>query len=234
METLSVFRSENKYWISRCDAMSMQKKFDKLLARDQNSSDSSYMVRSLYFDSINDMDYMTKLAGIEERKKIRIRTYSSSAKYSKLEVKQKKGDLQRKISIWITKEDAYELARCNYSVLTTYFADYPDAVYIYSLMVKGCYRPVVLVEYDRIAYTFPLFQTRITFDMDVRSNEGNLDLFGQEPLYQKLLTDKQILEVKYNERLVGFISDTLRQYHLTRCSISKYCVGRKVFCDFKF
>lgn len=234
METLSVFRSENKFLITKFDALSMQKKFDKLLTRDKNSGQSSYMVRSLYFDSVNNIDYMTKLAGTELRKKIRIRTYSSDAERCKLEVKQKNGELQHKVSIWITREDAEELGSCNYSVLTKYFDDMPAAIYIYSLMVRGCYRPVVLVEYDRLAYTFPLFDTRLTFDMNIRSNEGKLELFSNKPIYHVLTTDRIVLEVKYNGKLVKFISDVLKQYHLTKCAISKYCLGRKVFCDINF
>lgn len=234
MEKLAVFRSENKYLITKSDALSMQKKFDKLLTRDQNSLQESYMVRSLYFDSINNIDYMTKLAGTEVRKKIRIRTYLADTTHCKLELKKKKGDLQRKISIWITREEAEELCRCNYGVLAKYFDAVPDAVYIYSLMVRGCYRPVVLIEYERIAYTFPLYNTRLTIDMNIRSNESCFDLFGKNPVYQMLLMDRFVLEVKYNKKLVKFISDILKKYNLTKISISKYCLGRKVFCDFCF
>lgn len=233
-ETLSVFRNENKYVINKCDVLSMQGKFDRLLVRDKNSEHNSYMVRSLYFDSINDMDYKTKLAGTEVRKKIRIRIYSPDAQRCKLEVKQKDGDLQHKVSMWITKEDAESLIRCNYSVLTKYFSDIPDAVYIYSLMVRGCYRPVTLVEYDRIAYTFPLFNTRITFDMNIRSNEGRKGLFDETLSYYVLTTDKTVLEVKYDKKLMKFISDILKPYNLTKCAVSKYSLGRKVFCEFSF
>ena len=233
-ETLSVFRNEYKYVINKCDVLSMQKKFDRFLTRDRNSVQNSYMVRSLYFDSINNIDYKEKLAGTEIRKKIRIRIYSPDAQQCKLEVKQKNGDLQHKVSMWITREDAGKLTTCNYSVLTKYFADVPDAVYIYSLMVRGCYRPVTLVEYDRTAYTYPLFNTRITFDANIRCNEGKMDLFAQTPVYHVLTTDQTVLEVKYNRKLVKFISDILKQYGLTKCAVSKYCMGRKVFCDFAY
>ena len=91
-----------------------------------------------------------------------------------------------------------------------------------------------MVEYDRIAYTYPLFQTRLTIDTNVQSSESNLDLFSENPLYTILMKEEAILEVKYNQKLVRFISDILRQYHLTQCSVSKYCMGRKVFFDFEF
>lgn len=105
---------------------------------------------------------------------------------------------------------------------------------IYTTMVMGGYRPVVLVEYDRSAYIYPVYNTRITVDMNLRSSESNLDLFCDRPVYTVLMKEDVILEVKYNQRLVRFLSDILRQYHLTQCSVSKYCMGRKIFHDFEF
>lgn len=232
--TSSVFRNEKKYFIPYRDALSLRGKFDEVLKRDEYSDASGYMVRSLYFDSINNIDYKTKLAGVEVRKKIRLRIYSARSHRCKLELKEKNGDLQHKISIWIDKEDALELVRCNYSILTKYFVKSKDAVGIYTIMVMGCYRPVSMVEYDRIAYIYPLYNTRITIDMNVRSSESDWDLFSEKILYTVLLKEEVILEVKYNLKLVRFISDILKQYHLTQCSVSKYCMGRKVFTDFEF
>ena len=73
---LSVFRCENKYLISYADALSLQRKLDLVLQRDCHSGEQGYTVRSLYFDSLNNLDFYTKLAGTELRKKIRLRIYS--------------------------------------------------------------------------------------------------------------------------------------------------------------
>lgn len=233
-QNLSLFRNENKYFITYQDALSIKQNLDCLLSRDRHSETSAYMVRSLYFDSMENIDYMSKFAGEEIRKKIRIRIYSSDSVNCKLEVKQKNGNLQHKVSIWITREEAYELCKCNYSILTKYFSDSRDAIRIYLWMVEGCYRPVELVEYDRIAWTFPLYNTRLTIDMNIRSSESNFDVFAEEPMYIMIRNDAHVLEVKYNEKLVKFISDVLKQYNFTKCSISKYCTGRKIFQDFNF
>lgn len=231
---LTVFRNEKKYLMPYSDALSIREKLDGILARDGHSETEGYVVRSLYFDSINNIDYKTKLAGVEKRKKIRIRIYSPDAQMCKLELKEKDGDLQHKVSIWIAREDAQELSKMNYSALTKYFEESQDAILIYTKMVMGGYRPVVMVEYDRIAYTYPVYNTRITVDMNVRSSESNLDLFSEEPLYTILMREDVVLEVKYDRKLARFISDILRQYHLTQCSVSKYCMGRKNFSDFEF
>ena len=231
---LSVFRNEKKYLVPYRNAVAIRGKLDEILARDEHSETAGYMVRSLYFDSINNIDYKTKLAGVQRRKKIRIRSYSPDAEKCKLEMKEKDGDLQHKVSLWIAREDAQELSKLNYSALTKYFDESQDAVLIYTTMVMGGYRPVVLVEYDRSAYIYPVYNTRITVDMNLRSSESNLDLFCDRPVYTVLMKEDVILEVKYNQRLVRFLSDILRQYHLTQCSVSKYCMGRKIFHAFEF
>lgn len=231
---LSVFRNENKYFISYSTFVSLKSKLDKILKRDKHSNEKSYIVRSLYFDSINNLDFQSKLAGTNIRKKIRLRVYDPKSNKCKLEMKQKNTNLQHKISIWINKEDANNLIIGNYSVLTKYFENAKEAVLIYKTMVLGCYKPVVMVEYDRIAYVYPLYNTRITFDMNVRSSESNFDLFSKDLSFNYLINKRIILEIKFNEKLMKFISDILKPYKLTQLAISKYCTGRKAYYDFDF
>ena len=68
-KTLSVYRSENKYILSKDKLSNLRFKLDKVLSRDEYSKEHSYIVRSLYFDSINNIDFNTKVAGTEIRKK---------------------------------------------------------------------------------------------------------------------------------------------------------------------
>ena len=234
MSVLSVYRSENKYLINQVDANNIMGKMGILLNRDDHSENNSYIVRSLYFDSINNIDFSTKLAGTEIRKKIRIRVYSPNDKKCKLELKEKNGDLQHKTSVVITKEDAEELIKGNFSVLIKYFAENEAATRIYTIMTLGNYRPVVMIEYDRVAFTNPLYNTRITFDMNVRASESNFDLFDENINYNMILNNQIILEVKFNERLLETISDILKPYHLNRLSISKYGLSRKNYINFGY
>ena len=44
-------------------------------------------------------------------------------------------------------------------------------------MALNLYRPAVIIEYDRLAFTYDLFSTRITLDSNVRSSELVLDLY---------------------------------------------------------
>ena len=106
MSELSVFRNENKYLLTYGEAASLREKLSGILPLDSYSKNGPYLVRSLYLDSVEDGDFYEKMAGNEVRKKIRLRVYSPDDRKCKLEVKQKNGDLQHKVSLWITREDA--------------------------------------------------------------------------------------------------------------------------------
>lgn len=232
--SISVYRHEDKYILNLVDLSLLKNKLDILLQRDPYSQFSPYPVRSLYFDSLNAKDLITKYAGVEERKKIRIRTYDPKKRRCKLEVKEKYGNLGHKISLWITKSEALYFCQGDFSALCRYFDTSEDAIRIYHEMIMGCYRPAVLVEYDRLAYVYPLFDTRITFDINIRGSESNFSLFDPTVNWSHQASENVILEVKYNKRLVDHISTILKPYHLVQTSVSKYCECRPIFTHFTF
>ena len=228
------FRKEIKYVIPLKTALSVKSRLDNVLSKDAYCAKGFYSVRSLYFDSVNNIDYSEKVAGIDVRKKIRLRIYNGDASLCKLEIKQKNGDLQHKHSFIISADDAKELSLGNYSVLKKYFHDTRTSIEAYAVMAQGCYRPVVQIEYDRIAYKYPMYDTRITLDMNVRSSETNMNLFAPDISYTPVTRQDVVLEIKYNGKLMGFISDLFGSFNLTQESYSKYCSGRKVYCDFNY
>lgn len=233
MELFS-YRKEIKYALSATQAVSIQNQLDHLLLRDSYCSDASYSVRSLYFDSIDNIDLTEKFSGIYNRKKIRLRIYNGDSSLCKLEIKQKTGDWQHKQSCIISAADAKELAQGNYPILEGYFHDHSTALKAYGIMVQGRYRPVVQIEYDRIAYRYPMYDTRVTLDKNIRTSETNMDIFSSDISYLPVTCDQIILEIKYSGKLMAFISDALSQYGLTQNSYSKYCSGRPVYYDFSF
>lgn len=229
---LRTFRKEIKYVVPTEKALLIKSRLDHILQRDAYCADAPYLVRSLYFESVNNTDFSDKIAGVEVRKKIRLRIYNGDSSLCKLEIKQKNGDLQRKNSILVSPDDAAELSRGNYQALRNYFSAAPASINAYAILTQGCYRPVVQIEYDRLAYRYPIYDTRITLDMNVRSSETNLDILSPGVNYTPILDQETVLEVKYSGKLMGFISAMLDRYHLTQESYSKYCAGRKIYYDF--
>ena len=149
-------------------------------------------------------------------------------------MKKKNNLTQHKISLWLSKDDAKELINKNYSVLIKYFSESQDAIAFYTIMTLGCYSPVVMVEYDRTAFTYQINNTRLTIDSNIKSSECNFNLFDENPIYTPILDNQSILEVKYDTKLMGFVSKVLNPYKLVKLSVSKYCFSRKIFYDFNF
>lgn len=227
-------RKEIKYIVPLGKALAIRERLDRLLQRDEHCADGPYLVRSLYFDSLNQLDFAEKLAGVKDRKKVRLRIYGEDMSLCKLEIKQKTDDRQQKLSLIVSTSDAVALSHGNIKVLQNYFEDSQTSLKAYGIMAQGQYRPVAQIAYDRLAYTYPMYDTRITLDMNVRSSESNLDIFAPEVHYTPILREDVVLEVKYSGKMMGFLSALLAQFHLTQGAYSKYCAGRPVYYDFNY
>lgn len=222
METIKTFRHELKYVIPYETMLQLREKFNKLLTIDRDYN--GYMVRSLYFDSIEDKDYYDKLGGELNRKKIRLRIYYPNTDYVKLEIKAKYDYHQIKESLLITKEVAEEIIKGNYGILLNY--DNEVAKKIYVILTKGYYKPKVIIEYNRIAYKTAT-TTRITFDYNIRRTNNIEDFFKENINYYKLTDDSTvILEVKFDRFLEPYINEILNNHISRTQSISKYLMGR--------
>lgn len=224
---LDVSRVERKFVLTRAVAENLYAKLRKILPGDDFSGYQPYMVRSLYFDSYGNDDYADKMAGILERKKIRIRVYSPEDKKAKLELKQKSGDNQRKQSLTISREQAQDMIAGNYVFLLEMEGDLAKSIYY--IMSKEVYRPKCIVSYTRRAFAVPTNNIRITFDSDIESSEGDFDLFSASSALTYTVDSKNmvVLEVKYNHFLLSYIKDALPMAEMTETSYSKYVISRK-------
>lgn len=225
-DTLSVYRSEQKYLIGYPEAARLKTRLGVFLHPDQNGEDGSYRVKSLYYDTPDGRDYREKLDGLEKRQKLRLRVYDEDQPTAKLELKSKNGALQHKTSLEVSRADAAILAQGIYTPLFGY--DGEAAMTLYTMLTLGRYRPAAVIEYDRTAFSYREFDVRLTFDSHIRSSETNLNLYERRLPWNPVFRDAVILEVKFNRTLPGFIQKLLQPYHLTATSFSKYCVGRPV------
>ena len=224
MELLKTFRHEYKYVISYEDMLRLRQKLNEVTEIDRN--EEGYLIRSLYFDSIDDIDYYDKLGGELKRKKIRLRLYDGSPDLIKLEMKNKYDIHQLKESLIISKEDSQALIDGNYEVLLNYQCDFANK--LYTILRSDIYKPKVIIEYKRIAYTTKN-NTRITFDLDIKSST-NVTRFLDSDINYNYLTNKQdvVLEVKFERFLEPYIGNIIDKYGSRNQSISKYVIGRNV------
>ncbi|MEH6942316.1 polyphosphate polymerase domain-containing protein [Bacillus sp. JJ722] len=226
--TFNVSRKELKYLINASQYGFISNVFDGVLIPDKNNGAFGYKIRSLYFDTPFNKDFYERIDGIENRKKIRLRTYDVNSPKVKLEIKRKIGISQKKDSLVMHRDDAQRLIECDYEVLLKY--DNKIASIIYNIMKIDHYRPVVLIEYRRKAFIHTTNNIRITLDSDICSNELQLDFFNKDAvLYPLFDYDTKVLEVKYNKFLYRWISDILASCDVKQQSVSKYSLSRSFF-----
>ena len=229
-DTLSVYRSELKYIMNYADAARLKGKLDAFLRTDVHGEDGVYRVKSLYYDTPGSRDFFDKVNGLKTRQKLRLRIYDEDQPAARLELKSKEGDRQHKTGLEVTRADASILMKGVYSPLFRYPGE--DAMRLYAMLAIDGYRPAVIVEYDRAAYSYPAFDVRLTFDSRVRSCETNLNLYEKQLPWNPVFTDAVILEVKFNRHLPSFVRKILQPYRLNQTSFSKYCAGRQLAGSF--
>lgn len=228
-----VLRKEKKFLLTIDEYYRIKEKLKKVISLDENSKNGGYNVRSLYFDTIDDIDFESKENGLEIRKKIRLRNYGADSNFASLEMKQKQGEFQKKRSLKLSKEDAKKLIDGNYSILLKYNEAF--AYECYCLMNMYCYRPKAVVEYKRDAFVVKENKIRITLDYNIKATESNFNIFDGN-LNQNLMMNNffVVLEVKYNGFLLSYIKDLLNDIDKREISVSKYCLGRSISKHYLF
>ena len=220
MEILRTFRHEYKYIIPYGDMLELRGKLDKVLKLDR---DKAYFVRSVYFDSPDDVDYFDKQGGEMIRKKLRIRIYDINSDLAKIEIKGKYDYHQLKESLVINRKMAEEILSGNYAGLLELDNDLAKRIYVY---LQSGYRPKVIIEYDRVAY-ITTTTTRITFDMNIKKSNDFAKFFTNNINYFEMTNKNDVvLEVKFDRFLEPYIAKILDKYTSRYQSVSKYVMGR--------
>lgn len=223
MSSLKTLRHEVKYVIDRNTFNKIKEELKDILDVDGNLD--GYNLRSLYFDSLDDIDYYEKQNGDSKRKKIRLRIYDKKHDIIKLELKAKDDIHQLKESLLISYSDSLEIINGNYEVLLNY--DDIVATKIYSIMRENVYRPKTIIEYNRVAFVSKN-NTRVTLDYDIKTTRYVDNVFFDENINYLDITNKDeiILEIKYDNMLENYISSILSKYISNRQSFSKYVMSR--------
>ena len=221
-----VLREEKKFLISVADFISLSHKVEQVMLSDPHNGTHGYMIRSLYFDTPFDDDFMEKQAGVEHRRKVRLRCYDPNSDFAMLELKQKQGVQQMKRSLKVCREDTKRLIAGDYAVLLSY--PEPFAAEMYALMQTRCYRPKTIVEYNRKAFIAKENKIRITFDNQIVSTESDWNIFARDlNMYPVLDPFQVVLEVKFNGFLLDYIKDLLSNVQKSELSVSKYMLARQ-------
>lgn len=221
------FRHELKYYISQKDYALVHLKLQRAMERDRfaKATGGEYHIRSLYFDDYRDSALSTKLAGSDERAKYRIRIYNLRDDVIKLECKEKKGNYIHKSSLSLSRYECESLLGGDRRFLLGRPEPFARRMYMAFL---GGLRPVVIVDYVREPFVFPLEDVRVTFDKDIRTGFRSTDLFNPAiPTYAAIPEYDMVMEVKYNRYLSSYVRSLLQCGAALQSAISKYCMCRR-------
>ena len=228
-----VLRQEKKYLIDIKQYYQLSRRFSNLLMEDKHSSGDGYVIRSLYFDQLDDNDFEEKIEGLEVRKKIRLRNYGENPQSAKLEMKQKQGTMQKKRSLTLDKEQSRRLVSGDYSVLLESSSSFAGECF--GLMHMQCYRPKAVVTYMRKVFIAKENEIRITFDHHIKGSEVNFNIFSNDLVVNSIFDPfLVVMEVKFNGFLLSYIKDIINEVNASELSVSKYCLSRAIGKEYLF
>ncbi|MCR4902818.1 MAG: polyphosphate polymerase domain-containing protein [Butyrivibrio sp.] len=236
MGQLMYYRVEDKYIIYEDQIAYLKSCLEKVMQKDKNGSDEGYLIRSVYFDDMNNSALMENEGGFDLRSKFRIRSYDRDDSFIRLEEKSKRNGYTHKEMARIQKETVKELIKDSTSV---YNAPRCAAVLLKedSFLTKKLYcnmnsvllHPVSIVEYERLAYTERGGNVRITFDMNIGAS-SNVERFFEGDIWSVPVLEKgaHVLEVKYDEFLPDYIRKIIDTGSLQKTAFSKYTLSRNI------
>lgn len=222
------FRHELKYIITEEEMKILQNRLSPIMAYDKYAGDNGYSIRSLYFDDRDYSAYSDKLAGVEMRKKYRIRIYNYESRQIKLECKRKEGNYINKIAASLSVEEYEKIMSKDYGFLLQRPEKICQDFYL-EVTLNGM-KPVVFVDYERVPYVYEYGDVRVTFDQHVRGGLFGGDLFDATiPVFECLEPGRLIMEVKYTEFYPTLIKSLVQPAASIYTAASKYvmCLEKK-------
>lgn len=219
------YRVENKYLVSDQELELIRQRIQPIVPVDPHQTGDFYEIRSIYFDNLWDQCMLENDAGVDLRKKYRIRTYGPSSPSIHLEIKEKERGYTKKTACDISKYEVNQILKD--SLPFTFDGRSPFNLLKLQMRCSGM-TPKAVIYYERSAFVYPAGNVRITFDRNIMASRYCRDFFCENMtgLVPVLPTGMHILEVKYDEFLPDFIADQLEIHTLQQTAFSKYYLGR--------
>ena len=161
-------RFELKYVVSAAQCEAIKRDILSHMQPDSNgSSEGSYAITSLYYDS-EDLAFMrSKREGIKFRRKLRIRRYGDDAKTPVfVEIKQRINRTTQKRRLVLDLEDAYSMCAGRFDKTIVDQDDAAVADEVLFLVRAMALQPTCLIGYQRDAFVGGPYEPglRVTFD----------------------------------------------------------------------
>lgn len=220
------YRHEYKYLTDSAREAILLTRAAGLMERDLHVGDGgSYLVRSLYFDDLEDSCLWENESGTDLRTKFRLRYYGADSTGVHLEKKSKVHGMTLKESCPVSEAECRLLTEGEMPEADSGMPKEKQRLFLEMRLRRLV--PKVIVTYERIPFVYPGGNVRVTFDRNI-SSSGDISHFlrgdyGTRPV---LAPGSNVLEVKWDEVLPLHIKEAMGLDTLVWTAFSKYYMCR--------
>ena len=228
------YRHEWKHEIRYVDLLTIRQRLRAVAIPDPHAQDGKYLIRSLYFDNLNDKALREKVDGVNRREKFRIRYYNGDLNLIHLEKKSKVSGLGTKYSAGLSAEEAQAIVDGRLDWMMDSGRSLVQELYT-KMKFQGL-RPRTIVDYTREPYIYGPGNVRVTFDYDIHTGLRSTDFLNPAcptlPAVPARSADAMsggtgiILEVKWDAYLPDIIRDIVQIHGRREGAFSKYAACR--------
>ena len=216
-------RKEIKYVISKKEYEDIKDKMGKILSKDTYTFDNEkYSIKTIYFDNIYDQLLNENINGDIYRKKFRIRIYNNDLSNIFLEKKERLGEHIFKEREKISLDDVEKICSGKIGKIKL---DTKLKKELYVETKLKFLKPVIVIEYDRVAFENKKVGFRLTLDSKIFETR---DVKSFKEKFRKK-DNVYVLEVKYKEIIPKVVSDLIK-VATQRQGYSKYKMMRLNKC----
>lgn len=219
------YRHEWKHVLSYIDLLSIRARLRAVAESDPHAIGGKYLIRSLYFDNLDDRALRQKIDGVNMREKFRIRYYNGDTSFIHLEKKSKRNGLGTKYSALLTAQESQSIVDGNIG----WMLDATDRPLVQELYCKMRYQgllPKTIVDYIREPFIYRPGNVRVTFDYDIRTGMNQTDFLSTSCVMVPAGDAPILLEVKWDEYLPSIIRDCVQTPGRRVTAFSKYAQCR--------
>jgi SPX domain protein involved in polyphosphate accumulation len=191
---------------------------------DPHAVDGKYLIRSLYFDNLDDKALREKIDGVNMREKFRIRMYNRDPSLIRLEKKSKRNGLGIKFTANLSVEETEKITKGRLDWMLT--SDQPLLQELYCKIQYQGMRPKTIVDYTREPFVFRPGNVRVTLDYDIRTGMNCTDFLNPEAITIPAGDAPILMEVKWDAFLPSIIRDIVSLPDRRVSSFSKYAQCR--------
>lgn len=218
------YRHEWKHEISYADLLAIRQRLRAVAESDPHAEGGRYLIRSLYFDNLDDKALREKIDGVNLREKFRIRYYNGDTSVIHLEKKSRRAGLGTKFSAALSREEAQRIVNGNPDWMMD--SGRPLVQELYCKMRWQGLRPKVIVDYTREPYIYRPGNVRVTFDYDIRTGLSCTDFLNPDCVTIPAGDAPILLEVKWDAFLPSIIRDAVQTPGRHAEAFSKYAQCR--------